>query len=162
MSSSRYTADHVRAASDKAFDEVTRAFESQLNGWEPDVLDALASGGDVEAVKARMEAMVGPSGFLLFSRIDHGALLRVASQSRKAVQYVVGNPLFALMMTRHDVRAALYAPLRVLIFEDEAEKTCVEYDTPSSQFGQFGDERIAPTAAMLDKKLGTMVAMAIR
>jgi hypothetical protein len=50
----------------------------------------------------------------------------------------------------------------VLIFEDEAGKTCVEYDTPSSQFGQFGDERIAPTAAMLDKKLGTMVAMAIR
>jgi uncharacterized protein (DUF302 family) len=162
MSSSHYTADHVRAATDKAFDEVIRAFESQLNGWEPDVLDALASGGDIEAVKARMEAMVGPSGFLLFSRIDHGALLRVTSQTRKAVQYVVGNPLFALMMTRHDIRAALYAPLRVLVYQGEDGKTCVEYDTPSSQFGQFGDERIDATAAMLGQKLGTMVATAIR
>jgi hypothetical protein len=27
-------------------------------------------------------------------------------------------------------------------------KTCVEYDKPSSLFGQFGNDRISPTAAM--------------
>jgi hypothetical protein len=41
-------------------------------------------------------------------------------------------------MTQHDIRASLYAPLRVLIYENEEGKTCVEYDKPSSLFGQFG------------------------
>ena len=47
-------------------------------------------------------------------------------------------------MTQHDIRASLYAPLRVLIYENEEGKTCVEYDRPSSLFGQFGNDRISP------------------
>jgi uncharacterized protein (DUF302 family) len=98
---------------------------------------------------------------MLFGTQNHGALLRLAGQNREAVQYVVGNPLIALQMTQHDVRAGLYAPLRVLIYENAEGKACVEYDRPSSLFGQFGDDRITPTAAMLDKKLEALVASAI-
>jgi uncharacterized protein (DUF302 family) len=105
--------------------------------------------------------MAGPSGFMLFGTNDHGSLLRLAGQKRKAVQYVVGNPLFALRMTEHDVRAGLYPPLRVLLYEDEEGKTCLEYDRPSSLFGQFGDDRISPTAAMLDRKLEALAAAVI-
>src|SRR5262245_4076110 len=114
--------------------------------------------GDTEAAKAKIGAMAGPSGFMLFGTNDHGALLRLVGQKRKAVQYVVGNPLFALQMTRHDIRASLYAPLRVLLYENEEGKTCVEYDRPSSLFAQFGNDRITPTAAMLDRKLGALVS----
>src|SRR5204863_3406058 len=119
---------------------------------DPDVYKSLAAGGDAEETKANIEAMAGPSGFMLFATHNHGALLRLAGQQRKAIQYVVGNPLFALQMTQHDIRASLYAPLRVLVYESGVGKTCVEYDRPSSLFGQFGDDRIAPTAAMLDRK----------
>src|SRR5262249_18717903 len=118
--------------------------------------------GDTEAAKARIGAMAGPSGFMLFGTTDHGALLRLAGQKRKAVQFVVGNPLIALQMTQHDLRAGLYAPLRVLLYENEAGKTCLEYDRPSSLFGQFGDDRITPVASMLDRKLEALVAAAIR
>jgi uncharacterized protein (DUF302 family) len=93
---------------------------------------ALAAGGDAEGAKAKIEAMAGPSGFMLFATHNHGALLRLASQKRKAIQYVVGNPLFALQMTQHDIRASLYAPLRVLIYVNEEGMTCLEYDKPSS------------------------------
>ena len=65
-------------------------------------------------------------------------------------------------MTQHDIRAGLYAPLRVLLYENEDGKPCVEYDKPSSLFGQFGDDRISPTAAMLDQKLEALVSAAIR
>ena len=63
-------------------------------------------------------------------------------------------------MTQHDIRASLYAPLRVLLYEDERGRTCLEYDKPSSLFGQFQNDRISPTAAMLDKKLEALVAAA--
>jgi uncharacterized protein (DUF302 family) len=88
--------------------------------------------------------------------------VRLAGQKRKAIQYVVGNPLIALQMTQHDIRASLYAPLRVLIYENEEGKTCLEYDRPSSLFGQFGNDRIAPVASMLDQKLEDLATTAIR
>jgi uncharacterized protein (DUF302 family) len=149
---------HVRVESDRSFDEVTRALERQLGRFDPEVYKALAADGDTAAVRARIAAMAGPSGFMLFGTSDHGSLLRLAGQKRKVVQYVLGNPLFALEMTRYDVRASLYAPLRVLVYEDERGKTCVEYDRPSSLFGQFGNERVNAMAAELDRKLEALVA----
>ena len=99
---------------------------------------------------------------MLFRTSDHGALLRLAGQTKKAVQYLLGNPLFAIRMTQHDIRAGLYAPLRVLLYEDEDGKTCVEYDRPSSLFGQFGNASVTEVATMLDRKLEQLVAEAIR
>jgi uncharacterized protein (DUF302 family) len=125
------------------------------------VYKGLAAGADAEGVRAKIEAMAGPSGLMLFATHNHGALLRLAGQKGKAVQYVVGNPLFALQMTQYDIRASLYAPLRVLIYENGQGKTCVEYDRPSSLFGQFSNERISPTAALLDRKLEALVAAAV-
>jgi uncharacterized protein (DUF302 family) len=162
MNTTRIAVDHVRLATDKPFDEVTRAFEQQLGRFDPDVYKALAGSGDAEGAKAKIEAMAGPSGFMLFATHNHGALLRLAGQKRKAIQYVVGNPLFALQMTQHDIRASLYAPLRLLTYENDEGKTCVEYDKPSSLFGQFGNDRISPTAAMLDRKLEALVAAAFK
>lgn len=162
MSDYHFTVDHVRRTTDKPFEGVTTAFERQLGRFEPGVYQSLAAGGDAEGARGKIEAMAGPSGFMLFGTNDHGALLRLAGQQRKAVQYVVGNPLFALQMTQHDIRAALYAPLRVLVYEDGQGKTCVEYDRPSSLFGQFGNDRISPTAAMLDHQLEALVAAAMK
>jgi uncharacterized protein (DUF302 family) len=158
MNITSISVDHVRLTTDKPFGDVTKAFEQQVGRFDPDVYKALAEGGDAEGAKAKIEAMAGPSGFMQFATHNHGALLRLAGQKRKAIQYVVGNPLFAFQMTQHDIRASLYAPLRVLIYENDEGKTCVEYDKPSTLFGQFGNERISPTAAMLDRKLEALVA----
>jgi len=162
MNLTRITVEHVRVVADKPFDKLTRAFEEQLGQFNPEVYKSLSTGVDADRVRAKIEAMAGPSGFMLFGTNDHGALLRLAGQKKKAIQYVVGNPLFALQMTQHDIRASLYAPLRVLIYENEDGKTCVEYDKPSSLFGQFGNTRVAEVATMLDRKLEQLVAKSIQ
>jgi uncharacterized protein (DUF302 family) len=64
-------------------------------------------------------------------------------------------------MTRHHVGAGLYAPLRLLVYEDGPGKTCLEYDKPSSLFGQFHDGRIDAVAAMLDRKMEELVAAVV-
>ena len=162
MNVTRITVDHVRVVADKAFDQVTQAFEQQLGQFNEETYTTLAAGEDVEKARAKLEAMVGPSGFMLFRTSDHGALLRLAGQKKKAIQYLVGNPLFAIQMTQHDIRAGLYAPLRVLLYENEHGKTCVEYDKPSSLFGQFGNAKVTEVATMLDRKLEQLVAKAIQ
>ena len=50
----------------------------------------------------------------------------------------------------------------MLIYETEDGRTCIEYDRPSSLFGQFGDERIGPMAAALDQKVEDLAAEATR
>ena len=79
----------------------------------------------------------------------------------KAIQYVLGNPLIAIQMTQHNLAAGLYAPLRVLVYEDNRGRTCLEYDKPSSLFGQFNDDRITTVASLLDRKLEDLIAEAV-
>jgi uncharacterized protein (DUF302 family) len=154
--------EHVSVKTEKPFAEVAAALEARMGKFDPAVHDDLRSGADAEAVRGRLEGMAGPSGFMVFRTSDHGALLRLAGQTKRAIQYLLGNPLFAVRMTQHDIRAGLYAPLRVLLYEDAEGKTCVEYDRPSSLFGQFGNDSVTEVAAMLDHELEQLVAEAIR
>lgn len=162
MNVTRITVEHVRVVADKPIDKVAKAFEQQLGQFDPEVYKLLTAGEDPDKVRAKLEAMVGPSGFMLFRTSDHGALLRLVGQKKKAIQYLVGNPLFAVQMTQHDLRASLYAPLRVLIYENDQGKTCIEYDRPSSLFGQFGNAKVTAVATMLDEKLEKLVAKAVQ
>ena len=73
----------------------------------------------------------------IFEQRDHGALLQTFGGGRNALQYEIGNPLTASKMTRYKLSAALYAPLRVVLFEDERGKGVFEYDKPSSFFGSM-------------------------
>ena len=65
----------------------------------------------------------------------------------------IGNPLTASKMTRHQLPAALYAPLRVVLFADQQGRGIFEYDKPSSLFGQFGDEQVTEVGRYLDAAL---------
>jgi uncharacterized protein (DUF302 family) len=158
----KVTIEHIRVETERPFGEVTAALEAQMGKFDPAVYEQLRNGTDPEAVRTRLEAMAGPSGFMLFRTNDHGALLRLVGQTRKAIQYLLGNPLFAIRMTQYDIRAGLYAPLRVLLYENEEGKTCVEYDKPSSLFGQFGNAKVTEVGAMLDQKLDQLVAEAVQ
>src|SRR4051794_10536818 len=72
VSDNHFTVDHVRLSTGKPFEDVTAAFERQLGRFDPDVYKALAAGGDAEGARARIEAMAGPSGFMLFGTNGHG------------------------------------------------------------------------------------------
>ena len=73
------------------------------------------------------------------------------------VQYEIGNPLTATRMTCHDLRTALYAPLRLVLFEDKEGKGVFEYDSPLSFFSQFDDERVTKVGRYLDNTLATLL-----
>lgn len=90
---------------------------------------------------------------LYFLVRDHGALTAADGQTSKAMQYEIGNSLTAERMTRHVLAAGLYAPLRVIHYEDASGRAIFEYDLPSSLFGQFGDERVAQVGQELDAEL---------
>ena len=77
--------------------------------------DIATSSGDWESYQERVEHYVGPSGFMLFGLFDHGAWITKAGIDRKALRVILGNPLIAITMLRHDVTAGLFAPVEVLL-----------------------------------------------
>ncbi len=117
MSNSQFNVDHIRVVTSKPFDKVKTDFERQIGRIDPEIYKSLQAGDDGEAIRRRIEAMAGPSGFMLFATHDHGRAADPGSgSSRKAIQYILGNPLFAIEMTRHAIGASLYVPLRAGCF----------------------------------------------
>src|SRR4051812_27055182 len=72
MSDHHFTVDHVQRTTDKPFGDVTTAFERQLGRFDPGVSRSLVASGDAEGARAKIEAMAGPGGFMLFGTQDHG------------------------------------------------------------------------------------------
>jgi hypothetical protein len=141
--------EHIRIESAKSFADVRAALERSVPQLDPGLVKAVAD-GDVE--RADREKEEGPE-LSIFQIRDHGALLKIAGKARNALQYDIGNPVTASLMTRYRLAAALYAPIRVVLYENDAGHGVFEYDQPSTTFGQFGDERVTAVARGLDAAL---------
>jgi uncharacterized protein (DUF302 family) len=140
----------------RSFESVHQALTSKLPSIDPHLAQIL-SAPDKEAVAEARKS--GPKLWLFLVR-DHGALLAADDRRSKAIQYEIGNPLTAERMTRHRLAAALYAPLRVVLFEDDRGKVVFEYDRPSSLFGQFDDPEVLAIGRELDAELESVLASA--
>jgi len=148
--------EHIAISSDRSFAEVRQRLETTLPKLDTTIAEALGSGDQKRAADYEEN---GPK-LSIFEQRDHGALLQIVGRRRNALQYEIGNPLTASKMTRYKLSAALYAPLRVILFEDERGKGVFEYDKPSSFFGQFGDERVTEVGRYLDVALETALRKA--
>src|SRR5580765_3872674 len=84
--------EHVHVETAKPFGDVAAALQARMGKFDAAVYEQLQKGADTEVVRARLEKMIGPSGFMLFRTSDHGALLRLPGQKKKAIQYPLGNP----------------------------------------------------------------------
>jgi Domain of unknown function DUF302 len=144
-----FVIEHIRLACRRSFDDVHAALLKSLPQLDPRLRHLLES-GDTGGIAA--ERASGPKLWLFLTR-NHGALLGAEGRQAKAYQYEIGNPLTAERMTRYRLPAGLYAPLRVILYEDSGGHAFFEYDRPSSLFGQFGDEQVTQVGRELDDEL---------
>ena len=139
-----------------SFDEVHRSLLTSVPALKPEIWNMLARG---ERDKVEMARRTSPKLWLFLTR-NHGELTTADGVKSKAMQYEIGNPLAATRMTRHQLAAGLYAPLRVYLYEDSQGRAVFEYDLPSSLFGQFGDERVTAVGRELDMELAKALEVA--
>lgn len=140
---------HLTIPSNNSFEIVKAKLERTVPRIDDGIFTLLRYGESERALK-ELEALPTLS---IFGFRDHGAVLSIAGLQRRAIQYDIGNPLTASKMTRHHISAALYAPIRVLLREDEDGKVAFEYDRPISTFGQFSDRNVDLIARQLDADL---------
>jgi uncharacterized protein (DUF302 family) len=154
---------HVNFKSSKPFDAVTAAIEKQLGKFDAEKYASMMKSSMAPAeIESSIRAMEGSSGFMLFAVRDHGQLLALKGRKAFARQYEIGNPLFAVEMTREDLRAGEYAPLRMCVYVGEDHLTHVDYDLPSTIFGRFQSAQVDKVAKNLDQKLEALIINALK
>lgn len=149
---------HVEHVVTQSFETVVAAFEDAVGSIEEVGWPALPGGAHDEGeFRSRVEKHLGPSGFTRFLTLDHGDWLKLYGQDAKVVMYTLGNPLIAITMLRHDIRAGLNVPVRLVIYRDEASATTrLAYDVPSTLMGNIADKACLAAARGLDAKLAAL------
>ena len=152
----RFDGVRVRYDSDKSYDELLAALLADI-GDKPVLLnDVATSTGGWQSYQERIESHVGPSGFMLFNLIDHGAWITKAGIDRKVMRVILGNPLIAITMLRHDVTAGLFAPVEVLVMDEGEGRSSLTYVKPSSLMVVEPNPELHSAAQELDAKLAAL------
>jgi hypothetical protein len=106
----------------------------------------------------KVESYAGESDFMLFLELNHGAWIGRFGTERKMVRWILGNPMIAITMIKHDVTAGLFVPVELLLAENESgEGSSIIYILPSSLMAT-GNAELTKAAKALDAKLEALVA----
>jgi uncharacterized protein (DUF302 family) len=145
----------VRYDSAKGYDELLAALLADIGEKPVQINDFATATDDWQSYQDRVEPHAGPSGFMLFNLIDHGAWIRKAGIDRKVMRVILGNPLIAITMLRHDVSAGLFAPVELLLVEED-DGSSLTYVKPSSLMVVENNPELFSAAKELDAKLAAL------
>src|SRR3981081_4606910 len=139
------------------FDEFLTAFEAAAPPFDPVPMERIVdTGGSWDDVRTKV-AENAPNELMVYAKIDATVLLGVAGHDVKAVEYLLGNHVIAETMFRHDPKALLYAPLRLLVFIDAGGDAIFSLDQPSTAFGSLGIEEVTQVGLGLDDKVAALL-----
>jgi uncharacterized protein (DUF302 family) len=148
----------IRFESKRNFDELVSVLLADV-GEKPLMIDDLPAKFETwESYKTEVESHVGPSGFILFALLNHGAWIKKIQIQRKVLRVVIGNPLLAITMLRHDLMAGLFAPVELILIEEDDDCSSLTYVRPSSLMVVETNEPLLAAAKELDAKLHALAA----
>jgi uncharacterized protein (DUF302 family) len=152
----QYNVQHIEYISSHSFEQVVADFESLVGSVENGSLKQLiVTAKTLDEFENGVHQLEGSSGFLQFLVINHGAYLPFFGINGENVQmYTVGNPLLAETIIKYDLRVGLNVPVRLLIYENDADNTVrIGYDIPSSLMSQLQNKDVTKAAKILDTQL---------
>ena len=140
--------------------DFTRALETLLGRANPVLLSEIAS-EPLERARERLANLAGPTGFALFQKIDHGAVLKaLTGRSMQSATYAIGNMLIATDVMKREPLVGLYFPLRLLVCESETDDVVVTYDVPSATLAQFASQDVDAATPAVDTRLEKLLDVA--
>ncbi len=150
------TVEHVVIPSQRTFDEVVVALESRIGlygNWE--VLPHLlaARGASWEEVAELTLPLIGSSGFTNFVKMEQGVLLSLTGKPKRINLYALGNHLLGVHMIEEVPEVGLYAPPRLVIYEDYHGQTFLAYDRIATLVSQYQNEQVSAMASLVDQKM---------
>ena len=152
-----HTMNRIDISTGVEFDDFIAAFEEAAPPFDQETVQQIADRrGTWDEVLAAAAANA-PHDLMVYAKIDALPLLFLAGHTTKAVEYLLGNHTIAETMFRHDPRALLYAPLRVLVYSDADGNAVFSMDQPSTAFGSLGIAEVSQVGRGLDEKVANLL-----
>jgi uncharacterized protein (DUF302 family) len=143
---------HVTIETSTAYQLVTSRLNSEVK-WFDESYRKLLKDNQIDELRAKLIHGLEPDGFMLHFVAEQGDLSALEGRRQQGNVYYLGNVVAAAQMTKRNFSAALYAPLRLNVYENANGGTTFEYDKPSTQFGQFRNADIDKIAQSLNDRL---------
>ena len=103
--------------------------------------------------------MAGRHGLMIIFRANQGAITSLSGRAKRCSLYIVGNPVIANRIFELDLRASLYVPFRVCLYDDGGPAgATISYDRPSSFLAGLGRPELGEIGTLLDRKIDGVVA----
>ena len=144
--------DHVSIETSTPYSLVASRLEAEVKRLDESYRELLKQ-NKIDELREKLTRAQEPNGLMLHYLAVHGDWLALNGGRRPGIVCYVGNILSAVQMTKLNFSAALYAPLRLNVYENAKGGTTFEYDKPSTQFGQFHNAAIDQVARSLDDRL---------
>jgi uncharacterized protein (DUF302 family) len=158
VTSTPLAVEHIIIKTMKPYPEVKARIEKL--GRFDDGMRAMLAKNDIDGLREAAQRIAGTDGLAIHYVAFHGDLLALRGERHPLIAYSIGNILSATEMTKVNPAAGLYAPLRVVVYANEQGGTIMEYDRPTSMFGQFKSAEIDAVAQSLDDRLLTFLKKA--
>lgn len=155
----RFDGVRIHIDSDNSYEHLVAALRAEI-GETPESITELPAAffDDWGSFSTEISRHLGASEFMLMHLIDHGEWLQTAGINRKALRVVLGNPLISVTMIRHDLTAGLFAPVELLILEEDDNRSSLTYVKPSSLMVIEDNPPLQAAAQALDEKLAALTA----
>jgi uncharacterized protein (DUF302 family) len=153
--------EHVTVSSSKPYPAVKQELEARL-GRLDDHIRTLLKEDKVDELRAAVQKAAGKDGLVIHYIGVHGDWLALKGKRANGTEYFTGNVLTATEMTSVNMAAGLYAPLRIMVYENAQGGTTIEYDKPSTQLGQFHSAAIDVQGRSLDDRLAKLCASVLQ
>ena len=149
ISTTSVVTDHVTIETSTPYRLVTSRLADEVKRFD-DGYRKLLEDNKIDELRTKLTQGLEPDGFMIHFVAEQGDLLALQGRRQHGNVYYLGNVLAAAQMTKLNFGAALYAPLRLNIYENARGGTTFEYDKPSTQFGQFHNAGMtrSPAASM--------------
>jgi uncharacterized protein (DUF302 family) len=160
VSETKMIVDHVTVSSSKPYPLVKQELERRLGRLDENIRTLLKE-KKVGELRAALQKAAGKDGLAIHYVGVHGDWLILKGQAKNGTEYFTGNVLTATEMTSVNMAAGLYAPLRIMVYENSEGGTTIEYDKPSTQLSQFHSAAIDVQGRSLDDRLVKLCVSAL-
>ncbi|MCE4623468.1 MAG: DUF302 domain-containing protein [Caldisphaeraceae archaeon] len=93
---------------------------------------------EFQELKRKVESLIIRNGMNIMARIDYSNVAEgIGMKLNSSILYLFGNPRRCTMIMRNDMRAGLYLPQKILLWEDENKNSFVSYEPLSEPLSQL-------------------------
>ena len=162
MAIQQITVERFSVVSSKPFAEILAAIQAPIG--HPDMREfgtKVAAAKSWQELEQVVQGMIGPSGFMEFTRFNLGQILSKdqGPSAPKIVRIVLGNPLVMKRMAEHVHDTASYAPVTILI-DERSDGVHLSYDRMASYLESYGNLAALEVARELDAKVEALLTAA--